>query len=37
MAEVIVSAARRTLVAAPRKMWSERRIDLTRRNNLLYY
>lgn len=33
----VVSDARRTLVAAARKMWGERLVDLTRRNNLLYY
>jgi DNA polymerase III delta prime subunit len=33
----LVSDARRTLVAAARKKWAERLVDLTRRNNLLFY
>lgn len=37
MARAIVSEARRSVVAAARKVWSERLVDLTRRNNLLYY
>jgi hypothetical protein len=34
---VVASETRRTLVAAARKVWGERLVDLTRRNNLLYY
>jgi len=33
----VVSEARRAVVGVARKTWSDRLVDLTRRNNLLYY
>ncbi len=37
MSTAVIAEARRGLVARARKVWRERLIDLTRRNNLLYY
>ena len=37
MATTVVSDARRAAVNVARKRWSEKLVDLTRRNNLLYY